>query len=437
MPALSASFDQLIDEVPGLGYKITATVSTAAATATTTSEIVAGLGSQESSDVLNTRGLWIPSAAAAADQFRVVAVGGYAFAGAGSVVTLTFTNTSNFGENLTNVTAYLLAAGITPDDIINLANDSLDRLSTDVLIPLKDFGDDLQGSTVDTDWTESGATDTVDQTASKVGVYGRQILDVLDSGAGGGYTQNALSDIPQGARVRIHGFVQSITGTNTLSAVDGSGNVQDSISTTQRAPMYLSKEVTFDAADEQARLRLVATTASAQGYWNGAWGVLLVNNPRFDLPSWVEGRFRVKAVSYWRFTYAGSEADTWYADSYEELRLNEGQHFRYGRKGGAANPHALYILDEGRRYLDYPLFITVTCAYSELYGADTTFTSYSSTNPCPTDELVPHMMMLAGDRWGDSFPDAFGRGLRKLRERLPQRPAEVPPQPSYGGPREV
>jgi hypothetical protein len=428
MSDLLTYLDQLLDDVKGLGYKITISTSNAAATATTTSEIVSGLGAQESSDSFNNRGVWIPSAAAAADQFRVIAVGGYAFTATGSVVTFTFTNTSNFGETLASVTGYILAAGITPDDIIALFNDALEELTTETYEPVKTIGDSLQGSAVDTDWTESNATDTVDTTASKLGSFGLQVFDVVDSGSGGGYTQMALARIPQGTRGRLHGIVQSVTGTSTLALVDGSGNVQDSIATTQLADIYLGKQVTFDAADEQARLRLVQTTASGEGYWTAAW-FTRADQTQFRLPSYLDARYKVDQVVRRQYHDTGTESDTWLADSYEDIPLAYNDDYRFVYRGADGNASHVIFTKQGQQYLDQPLFAVVTSPYSAPYGKSSTFSTYTSTNPAPVRLLVPMVQYLMGRRWPDAFPDAESNGQKRIAERTLPRKNEGRPQP--------
>lgn len=433
MPALSDSIDQIIDDFPRwpsegwLGIKATTTITNAAATATVTAEVLAALGSSESSDKFNGCGVWIPSAAAAADQFRLVAVAGFAFTATASVVTLTMTNTSNYGENL-SAAGYILRPGIDPDYLIAVFNDALEEITTETYEPIKTIGDSLQGSAVDSDWTESNATDTVDTTASKLGAFGLQVFDVTDSGSGGGYTQMALSRIPQGTRGRLHGIVQSVTGTSTLALVDGSGNVQGSIPTTQLADIYMGKEVTFDAADEQARLRLVQTTASGEGYWTAAW-FTRADQTQFKLPSYLDARYKVDQVVRREYHDAGTEADTWLADSYEDIPLAYNDDYRFVYRGADGNASHVVFTERGKAYLDQPLFVVVTCPYSAPYGKSSTFSAYTSTNPAPVRLLVPMAQLLLGRRWPEAFGSAEEQGQQRLAERVIPRKNEGEPMP--------
>lgn len=426
--AFSTSFDQLIDDVMGLAYKIVVSTSNAAATVTTTSEIVSSIGGQESSDMLNNRGIWIPSAVADADKFRVVAAGGWAFSAAGSVVTLTPTNTTNYSQTLEDVTGYLIASGLTPDDLFALANDALEEITHEAYEPVKTIGDGMQGANVDSDWVENAATDTVDDDAAKLGPYGQQVFDVVDSGAGGGYTQTALVGVPQSTRGRLHGIVQSITGTSRLSVLDGSDNEQGYVETAQTAAVYLGKQVDFDSTDETARVRLTQVTASGEGYWTAAW-YTRQDQTQFRLPSYIDARYKVGDVVRRVFHETGTEADTWLADSYEDIPLAYNDDYRFVYRGADGNASAVVFTERGKAYLDQPLFVVVSCPYTAPYGKSTLFTTYTSESPCPVRLLVPMMQYLLGMRYPQAFPEEEAKGLKRIGARVVPRKNEGEPMP--------
>jgi len=430
MPAMSAILEDTIDLFPKfpepnhLGYKFTA-ATIGNTSLTTTDSTLIRLGTQESSDWLNSYELYLGTAG----ESRSVAVAGVSVSS--STLTLTF-NGANATNQASTSTVYLLRPGFTFAYLVALANDSLEELTTTMYEPVKSIGDSLQGSAVDSDWSESGATDTVDTTATKLGSFGQQVLDVLDTGAGGGYTQMALSRIPQGTRGRLHGLVQSITGTSTLAIVDGSGNVQDSIGTTQMAEVYLGKNVSFDATDEQARLRLVQTTTAGEGYWTAAW-FTRADQTVFKLPSYLDARYKIDQVVRRVFHDAGTEADTWLADSYEDVPLSVNDDYYFSYRGADGSAPVVIFTERGKQYLGEPLFVVVNGPYTAPYGKSTVFSTLASTNPCPARTLSAYMVYLIGLRNPDAFPGYEGFGRARVAERvLPRKNESRPMSPRIG-----
>jgi hypothetical protein len=429
MPAMSAILEDTIDQFPKfpepnhLGYKFSA-ATIGNTSLTTTDPTLVRMGTSESSDYLNNYELYLGTAG----ESKTVAVAGVSVTG--GTMTLTF-NAPNATNQAGATTVYLLRPGFSFTYLVTLANDSLEELTTTMYEPIKTIGDSLQGSAVDTDWTESGATDTVDTTATKLGSYGQQVFDVLDSGSGGGYTQMGLTRIPQGTRGRLHGLVQSITGTSTLAIVDGSGNVQDSIGTTQMAEVYLGKDVSFDATDEQARLRLVQTTASGEGYWTSAW-FTRADQTVFKLPSYLDARYKIDQVVRRVFHDSGTESNTWLADSYEDVPLAVNDDYYFSYRGGETQPVVVFTA-KGKQYLSDPLFVVVNGPYTAPYGKSTVFTSLASTNPCPARTLAAYMVYLIGLRNPDAFPGYEGFGRARVAERvLPRKNESRPMSPRIG-----
>ena len=377
-----AAVDQLVDDVEGAGLKFTGTYTSSGLIFTTTDPEPARGGDVTASTRFKGAFAFFPSATSANKIRQIVSH-------TTATGTATFTTTGpNYNATGTSVVGYLLFEH--SDILRNYANDALEHSRVEVRVPLMHgpASGDMQGDDVDTDWTETNATDTVQTTSSEV-FQNAQSLVVTDSGSAGGYTQSALERIGQGRTVTMFGIVKSDTGTSTLIALDGSGNEQDSVLTTQEEWMLLKKRVTFDAADEQIRLRLEGTTASAEGDWQAAWYVK-EDVPMFSAPAWFTERHRIIGIQRKTAMIAGSEADTWYAGSgeYVSLRGNDDPDPQYKvyRYGADASRWQIAILDKS--LLTEPLYILVDAPWSAPYGTDATFSSDTSTTNMPQDEFM-------------------------------------------------
>ena len=406
--------DQLGDEIPGLLWKFTGTATSGGATVTTTNPEINKLGSNAATDRFSSLFLYIPTGTAGTDDVHSVTTISV------SAATATITTLGNYGATYTNAAMYLI--GIHPDIFRRLLNDALEKIHVECIEWLVHgpSSANMQGSSVDADWTESGASDTVQTTASEV-AFGQQSLVVTDSGSAGGYTQSALAALGQGRRVRLHGVVKADTGTSILRALDGSGNVQDSISTTQEDWVYLSKTVGFDSADEQIRLRLVASAASDSGDWNLA-GYVKEGIYRFLLPSYMDERFKVKAVCRAIFHETGSEADTWLYDSMELETLVEERDYRYVTRQTDANPHAI-VFEPHIDLMSYAYCVLIDAPYSAPYGVASTLSADTGTSYCPLHLWVPYCKHLIGLRYGQTFPE--------LAPRNPDNPYSTPGYKEY------
>jgi hypothetical protein len=449
--ALSTSLEQAIDEIGDLseqfegrlGRKVTVSTSSAAATATSTDQAFAILGTSQTFDVLNNWGLWIPTAAAAADQFRVVKLGGFAFNATGGTTTLSFTNTSNYGESLSSVTGYMLMPGVKPADVIAVFNDALEKLHTEAWWFVRHGPEsaDMLGANVDTDWTESNATDAVQTTAAEV-LWGPQSLVVTDSGSGGGYTASAAQRVGQGKAIKLHTFYKADVGTFTVQVLDASSNVQGSIASTSEDWVYGSKRVQFDSGEETFTLRLTGTTASAEGDIAFA-GYVKVDQGFFILPSWIDARYKIKALAQAKFHASAAESDTYLAGSIDLIRMrqqspNDEGHYRFLSHEAAANPYALMLTQQGMQFIEDLLVLVIDHPYSVTPGgASAAFSTVASTNVCPVNELVAMAEYLFGLRYAKALPGVAESGLRKVRERIPARATELPPLPHFGGPRDI
>lgn len=419
--------DQLLDEERKLGYKFTGSTTSSAATVTSSDPELIKLGTSASADRFTNRYVWIPSAAAAADQIRTVT----SFAvSSGGVASFTFSEDANFGEALSDKTMYVLFDH--PTYFLNRTNDALDEIFAECAVPLRDgpASADMQGANVDTDWTETNATDAVQTTSSEV-FQGAQSFVVTDSGSGGGYTVSAAQKLGQGRDIRVHAIVKADTGTSILQVKDASGNTQDSISVTQEDWTYLSKTVQFDSGEETFTIRLVESAASDEGDWQAAWYVKR-DSTFFQLPTWIDASFKISDVVRREHHVSGGEDDTWLATAYEDIRLEEGKHYRYIHRGADANPTAILLTKEGQRFIDEPIFVLVSCPYSAPYGVSATLSGYSSTTSCPSRLLVPYVMYLIGKDNRELFPDLEAKGLDLFAKRMtPRKNSTRPPLTPY------
>ena len=439
----STAFDQLLDSQsnPPLGYKFLANTSTAAGTVTTTDAEIIQLGAQQSSDRFNERFLWLPELSAAADQVRTIQVGGLTISS--GTATFTLTNTTNFGQTVSNTTAYILP--VHPSLFMAYANDALKRLRIDCLFPVAHGPEDaFMEKAATTDWTSTGATPTKQTTAAEV-FLGSRSMKVLDSGGGGGYTQSALDRVAQGESVMFFGFAKADVGTCALDILDGSSNEEHSLEFTQEAWLFLRRLVQFGSTDEQFRVRLEGVTASAEGDWQAVWYVRQAET-FFVLPSWIDNPTNIKSIQEATFRMAGRDTDTWVAGSMQLERLQQGDDYKFADYAAAANSNILEIRKP--HLLQYPLLITVSCLASAPYGIDSTFTAYTGTNPIDIDLLVAAWQVevakglnqisgysSGGDpiHDGEPFAGLFSKGNKELA-RLAPRVSAKPEFPRWFGP---
>ena len=408
--AWSSVLDQLLDERPGLGWKFTGTSTASGATTTTTDPEINKLF-VTADERYQSLFLYIPSAVAGSvNQIRSLTTASV------SGGTATLTGRGNFDATFTAVTHYLLA--IHPDVLRRLGNDALELEYHEILQFLYHGPDsgDMQGSTVDTDWTETNATDSTQTTDAEV-FSGVQSFVITDSGSGGGYSQSGLSPIGQGKAAHCHFILKADTGTSTPTVLDGSGNVQDSIPVTSEDWVYAYKRVQFDAADEQIRLRLTGTSASAAGDWQLACFVK-EGNGRFTLPEFIDRRYKVRAVCTVEFTERAAEADTWLADSMVLTRLKPGEDYRINIRQGDAKPNVVYFTREAinRGVLSKLLCLVVDEPWTTNHGVSGTFSTDDSTTLCPFRPLVERCKQLIGKRYPRNFPGLDSEGADEVMQ---------------------
>lgn len=421
--ATSSTLEQVLDALlaaarsgpaleDGLGLKVTANVS-GSTTFTTTHPELNRLGANTPSTRLSGWYAW----ASDNDQERMIT--GTTVSSGTATVTCSGTNFTSDASS----TLYILRFSI--ELIREVINDALEEITVECILPLAhgptDF--DLQDSdTVDNSWTESNATDTVQTTASEVWAGARSLV-VTDSGSGGGYTESDTVRAGHGKRVWAHAIAKSDTGTSALRVVDDSSNTEATVSFTQEDWLYIKKEVALGSTDEGVKLRLLESTASAVGDWQFAW-VVKEDSRIFRLPSWADGRFRIKAISRAVFDSAGDEADTWLADSVRFERLVEGEDYRYADHTADANPHAVIVKPHVN--LSDAYFVHIESSWANPYGVAATLSTIAQTTLCPLRLLVPYMKKLAGERFGEGFARLKEAGEKELTVRLPQHEPDRP-----------
>ena len=418
---LEATLDELLDSCAlgpaledRLGLKITANVS-GSTTFTTTHPELNRLGANTPSTRLSGWFAW------ASDNNEERMITGVTVSSGTATVTV---SGANFTSDASS-TLYILRVSI--DVLRNLMNDALAELTVECKIPLAHGPDDydLQDSdTVDTSWTETNATDTVQVTAAEVWAGARSLV-VTDSGSGGGYTQSGLVRIGHGKKAWAFAIGKSDTGTSALRVIDDSGNTEQTVSFTQEDWMFIKKEVTAGAADEGLRLQLLETSVSGVGDWQFAW-IVKEDSRIFRLPSWADARFKIKYIARAVFDIEGDEDDTWMADSVEFKRLRENDDYHYADNSGDANPHS--VIMKPHVNLSEPLFVVIDCSWANPYGVSAIFALIGSLTNCPMRLLLPYMKKYVAERCGKIFEAIGEQGKDELRVRLPEHATLAPKQ---------
>lgn len=429
--ATSTSFttilDQLLDNIPGLGWKFTS-ASITTTTVTTNNPEVMKLGTEAPSERYTGLFIYVPSAAAA-DMVRAVENLSVAAVGASNVATITHSGPHT--ATGTTVTCYLL--GLHPDTLRNLANDALEDLYLECAIPLGHGPADwhMQGSGV-TDWTATNSTRTKQTTSSEVWM-GARSLSVTNSSANGKVRSAALN-MGHGESGTMFGIGRPDTsGTATLRVVDQDGNTVEDVDFTQEDWTFVRRRFTLGSTDEGILLDLIGSGASEQIEWQAAW-VTKDGNNVFRLPSYLDERFKIKGVAVARFHRMGNEEDTYLADAVTFDLLREGIDFSFINRMADANPHMILIHAGYESLLQQPLFLVFSSPYSAPYGVAVTISADSDTSVCPAQVWLAKCEYLLGERYADSFPGLQARAENDLNQRLRARAPALLPRPQWHGP---
>ena len=431
----SAFVDQLLVE-PGLvgsvdqrfGYKLTAATVTANTITTTDREIIR-LGANYVDNRFQGWHLYLASAGEEAMVTNMSV--------SSNTATLNFIGLSATTSG-TPTTVYLLRH-CSWSELRNAVNDVLEYIPVECQIPLYHgpTDADMQDSdTVDASWTESNATDSLQTTAAEVW-NGARSLVVTDSGSGGGYTASAVMRMGHSEQGTAYAIVKADTGTVALRVTDNGGNTVETVSTTQEDWVFIKKQFTLDSTDEGAALRLMGTTASAEGDWQFAW-IVRHSSRIFRLPGWIDERFKVKGISRAYFRTPGDEADTWLADDVEFVALrgpewDDQREWRPVFAQADANPHRIVLEDHCR--LDEPLFLTIESNYALPYGVAAIFSGATSlladavTTTCPPHLLTARVKQWIGAMWQTEYAGLEARGVQEYASRLRSRETPQPKTP--------
>ncbi len=202
--------DQILDEVPGLGWKYTGTATSGGAVVTTTDAEINKLGS---GNVDSTRFLtgfnFIPTGTATTDDIHSIST--IAISGA----TTTITTLGNYGATYTAVSMYILA--IHPRILINLMNDALEWERVDYTAPLCHFqftDHDMAASTSGS-YTDSASAVSSKVTTSANNYEGPRAMRVLNS-ATNQYTESASLQVTTNSPCLVWGIGRAQVGTAQL-----------------------------------------------------------------------------------------------------------------------------------------------------------------------------------------------------------------------------
>jgi hypothetical protein len=400
--------DQLLDEVPGLGWKFIGTATSGGAVVTTTDpELNKGGSSDGNSQRFTQSFLYIP-AETGQDQIHSITTISV------SSATTTITTLGNYGSTTTDGQMYILA--IHPDILRALINDGLELELTDITLPITPITDgDMQTSGV-TNWTDTSAVSSKVTTAANV-IHGLRAMRVANSGANGG-TVSALHAVPRGRQVHVWAIGRADVGSAVLSVLDSSNNVLASNSHTEENFNYIYLD--FTPSVEEIKFKLGGDGASDDTYWQ-AVGFYMTDANIIDLPSWVDTTFKIKAISRARFEGSTDATDVFTAASREEAALIKDVDWRDTHEDVSVHPHQLHLLKKNL-VGEYPLYIFGQRPFSDFatLAADT-----DSLN-IPLHVIVPRCKQLLSKRY-EVFSDLRGDAEAQIVARTSARQTSNPP----------
>lgn len=413
-----ALLDQLLDEIAALnleegalGYKVTANVGTTSLT-TTDAEIIK-MGS--ATPATRFQG-WFGYAS---DNAELRPLGTIAVAGGTATI-------QNAGANYTadsSSTFYILRVDLTR--IRALANDALEYIPIECIIPLMHGPTDghMQDSDA-TAFTTSNVTAAKQTTAAEV-LWGARSLSLTDT-AGGGTATTGTMKVEQGGQITAFSMLKADTGTWTLRFLDNGANTLDQdITVTEEDWMIARKVLNLETDDEGVAARLIGTATNDQCDVQSLWFVKS-NNRHFQLPTWLDDRFKLKAVSVGVLGQASRNTDLYLAADMRFKTLRDSHDYRLSQRYGDANPTWLEVIN-GPLY--DPMFLHVMCPASAPYGVSATFSTDASTTTVPAHVMTAYMKKLIGERYGKFVPawkQLEALGEREYRERWTTRRTERP-----------
>lgn len=413
------ALDQLLDEVTALnieegalGYKFTANVGTTSLT-TTDAEIVK-LGAN--GPATRFQG-WFGYAS---DNTEERPVGTLSVSAGTATIT-------NLGANYTadtSSTFYLLRIPVAK--IKAILNDALEYIPIECMVPLAHGPDDWHTQdSATTAWTASNCTIAKQTTAAQL-MFGARNMS-LTATADGGTATSTTVPIEQGGQVIAFAILKADTGTWTVRYMDQSSNtLSQDISVTEEDWIITRKVFSMATDDEGVILRFVGTTNNDQADVQAGWIIKTWSN-HFKLPTWLDERFKLKAVSFAQLRQAGRGDDQYLAAALSYTSLREGADYRLSARYQDANPTWLEMINQC--YISEPVFLTVECPASAPYGVSTIFTADSDTTTVPAHVLTAYGKMLLGRRYGADvakWSKLEALGEREYKERWLARRTERP-----------
>ncbi len=395
--AWSTALDILIDDVDGLGLKCVVTATAAGAIAITTNQTLGRGGASIDPNSLEGGFLYIPSGTGT-DQVHAidtVAVSG---------LTLTFTTNGNYSNTLTGVTAYVLS--FHPDYLRNLANEALKKEVFECTVPLSMLGstdNDLDAATTAA-YTDSSATSSkVTTSANNLDL--RRAMRVLNSGANG-YTESGALTPSTSSPFIFWAIGRAAVGT-AVAALRGASADIESMSTTESRLQYLYKTGTFGSSDESVTVRLGGLGASDDSYWV-SWALLPTSDTIVPLPTWVDKRFKMKALLAGDFNFS-SGSNAYDAFTRSLAPLAEGTDWHFVSDEGSANS---FWVELDRASLNRPLWVRGLRPYYD-QGA---ITADSDTSTCPLNKWVLRCEFILGERFPGDYPGLRAKAAMQITQ---------------------
>ena len=413
------ALDQLLDEVTALnieegalGYKFTANVGTTSLT-TTDAEIIKLGASGPSTRFQGWFGY-------ASDNTEERPVGTLSISGGTATLT-------NLGANYTSdssSTFYLLRIPVAK--IKALMNDALEFIPIECMVPLRHGPDDADTqSSATSSWTASNCTVAKQTTAAEV-LWGTRSMSLTDT-TGGGTATSTTMRVEQAGVVTAHTILKADTGTWTWRFLDNGSNAFSlDISFTEEDWVYARQTISLATDDEGLIGRFVGTSNNDQCDVQAMWFVKHSNN-MFLLPSWIDERFKLKAVSYGVLRNGAQGTHQWVASAINWATLREGADYRLINRYADANPTWIEMLNNC--WYNDPVFLTVECPASAPYGITATFSADADTTTVPAHVLVAYTKMLLGRRYGQDvakWAKLEVLGEREYKERWMARRTERP-----------
>lgn len=428
--AFSAIVDQLLTE-PGLtgpvisnrlGYKFSAATIGNTSLTTTDPQIVR-IASNTPSNIYASWYIYLFTAG----EERVVTTTTIA----GSTATMNFIGGGNATNQASPTTVYLTQ--IPWSEIKAAANDGLEYIPCECIDVLRHGPDDafMQANNT-TSWTGTNGTVAKQTTDTEV-LHGKRSTS-LTLTAGSGYMTSTTSRIGQDEAALVQALAKADTGTGILRSLDHAGNTISSsydVSFTQEQWLYIRKWVNVASDDEGIALRVLGTDNNDQIDVQAAWIVNAAENV-FRLPSYIDERFKLKAVARRQYMQSGRESDTWLANSYRDIRLQEDVDYRFINLPSDANPLGLEMITDWFRR--EPIMLFSETPYSAPYGVSATFSADSDTTNCRPHLLTAYLKKWIGSQLPGAFPDAERRGEREFKERMHASRTSLPTLPFWAGP---